>query len=252
MCYPTHKVRISLLASIVGCVVAMSATASAASPADVAAADALFREARASAKKGDYATACPKFRESYRLDPTVGTLLNTADCEEHDDRLADAKARFQEALDRLAPTDDRVTYVRSRIHALDERISENARREAEKPAPAPTPATVLVKPAPAPPSRALPIALGGVGVAAGVATGVFVGLMFHQKHIADAHCQGSQCDQAGIDATSTGKTYGTLGGVTFGVSAVAFAVATYFLVRGSGHSGPDHVAIGDYVLGGSL
>jgi hypothetical protein len=102
--------------------VAAPARAIAAGPADVAAADALFREARGAARRGDYATACPKFRESYRLDPTVGTLLNTADCEEHDGRLVDALLRFEEALGRLAPSDDRLTYVRSRIHALEERV----------------------------------------------------------------------------------------------------------------------------------
>src|SRR5262250_2040825 len=101
----------------------MPALASAAAPADVAAADALFREARAAARRGDHATACPKFRASYRLDPTVGTLLNVADCEEHDGHLVDALKRFEEAFGRLAPADDRVPYVRSRIRALEERVA---------------------------------------------------------------------------------------------------------------------------------
>jgi hypothetical protein len=102
------------------------ARAATASPADVAAADALFREARAAVKKGDYATACPKFRESYGLDPTVGTLLNVADCEEHAGHLLSALERFEEAFGRLAASDDRVPYVRSRVHAIEGRLARIA------------------------------------------------------------------------------------------------------------------------------
>jgi hypothetical protein len=107
---------------VVAFALAVPARATAASPADVAAADALFREARTAARRGDHATACPKFRASYQLDPAVGTLLNVADCEEHDGHLMSAHKRFEEALARLSGSDDRVPYVRSRIRALDERV----------------------------------------------------------------------------------------------------------------------------------
>ena len=44
--------------------------------ADVAAAEALYREGRALMEKGDLDAACPKLAESQRLDPSSGTALN--------------------------------------------------------------------------------------------------------------------------------------------------------------------------------
>src|SRR5262249_55537702 len=49
---------------------------------DPAAAEALFRQGRQAMEAKDFATACPKFAESQRLDPAVGTLMNWATCEE--------------------------------------------------------------------------------------------------------------------------------------------------------------------------
>jgi hypothetical protein len=324
MCYPTVILRRLLFGLVAPLALAVPARASAASPADVAAADALFREARLAAKRGDYATACPKFRESYRLDPTVGTLLNTADCEEHDGRLVESLERFEEAFGRLAPSDDRVTYVRSRIHALEERVPRiagtpeppaeylrvlldgadvTARRPfALRVDPGPHEIHVLgperderlsfvlkegerkdidftrsILPPPAPPARTpddgrsasasnrtIGLVLGGVGVAALAATGVSVALMFHDKKTADTHCVGSECDQTGIDATASGKRFGTIGGATFAVSAVALAVGAFFFFSGRGPTKPtkDRTAVslgpsvtpggGGLVLGGAL
>src|SRR5262245_31539484 len=117
--------RLLSTGAVVSASVVATASASAAdraSSSEVAAADALFREARLAAKRGDYATACPKFRESHRLDATVGATLNVADCDEHEGQFLRGLARFQEALVRLGATDDRRTYVQSRIVALRERI----------------------------------------------------------------------------------------------------------------------------------
>jgi hypothetical protein len=90
--------------------------------ADVARAVALFKEARADARNGNHAAACPKLRESYALDPAVGTLLNLADCDEREGHLVGAMRRFEDGLARLPATDARASYVRTRIHALDARI----------------------------------------------------------------------------------------------------------------------------------
>jgi len=89
---------------------------------DPAAAEALFEAGRQAATRGDWATACPKFAESERLDPAPGTLLNLADCEEHLGHLAAAWDAWHEALSSLAPGDDRVGPVRKRAAALDARI----------------------------------------------------------------------------------------------------------------------------------
>src|SRR5580704_15523931 len=94
----------------------------AAQGSDAASATALFQEGREAAKKGDYATACLKMEESFRIDAAVGTLLNLADCQEHLGHLASAWQRFQEAADKLAAADDRLAAVKQRVAALAPRL----------------------------------------------------------------------------------------------------------------------------------
>ncbi|TKD07560.1 hypothetical protein [Polyangium fumosum] len=65
--------------------------------ADRAAADALFQEARALAKEGRLAEACPKFAASQKLDPRPGRLLALGDCYERAAQTASAWATFREA-----------------------------------------------------------------------------------------------------------------------------------------------------------
>jgi hypothetical protein len=89
---------------------------------DPAAAQALFEQGRADAAAGRYATACPRFEESFRLDPSVGTLLNMADCAEHVGHVAAALAHFTDALAQLRPDDDRLSYVKERISRLKPRV----------------------------------------------------------------------------------------------------------------------------------
>lgn len=66
------------------------------------AAQQLFDDANALTKAGDYANACPKFEESQRLDPQIGTLFWLADCQEHAHKLASAWANFVEVAERAA------------------------------------------------------------------------------------------------------------------------------------------------------
>lgn len=65
-----------------------------ASAAQVATAQALFEQGRALVIKGRAETACPKFEESQRLDPGLGTQFNLADCYERLGRLASALELF--------------------------------------------------------------------------------------------------------------------------------------------------------------
>lgn len=89
---------------------------------DPVAARALFQEAREAAAAGDHATACPKFEESYRLDPAVGTLLNIAACDQRQGRLATAWTRFQQALEQLPADDDRRAQVAAVVAELEPRL----------------------------------------------------------------------------------------------------------------------------------
>jgi hypothetical protein len=61
-----------------------------------AAAEVLFGEGKNLVQAGNYAAACPKFEESQKLDPGMGTLYRLADCYEHIGRTASAWAAFVE------------------------------------------------------------------------------------------------------------------------------------------------------------
>jgi len=56
-----------------------------------AAAEALFEEGRKLSQAGRFAEACPKFEESFRLQPGMGTEFNLADCLEHIGKTASAQ-----------------------------------------------------------------------------------------------------------------------------------------------------------------
>jgi hypothetical protein len=89
---------------------------------DPAAAEALFRRGREAMEAQRYVEALPSFIESQRLEPAAGTLMNIATCEEKIGRLASAWQHWREAMDALAPTDDRVTFARNRIQSLEHKL----------------------------------------------------------------------------------------------------------------------------------
>jgi hypothetical protein len=85
-------------------------------------AESLFREGREAMKGEELDVACPKFAESYRLDPALGTLFNLALCEEKRGRLATAWTKFRQFVD-MAPTrDGRASMAWSHIKALEPRL----------------------------------------------------------------------------------------------------------------------------------
>jgi hypothetical protein len=107
---------------------------------DPALAEELFQQGRAAAEGGRYKEACPKFAESFRQDPTPGTLLNVGDCEEHLGHIAKAWRSYKRAIDLLPPKDGRVAIARSKAKALEKRLPRLTIRVAGK-----APSTTTVK-----------------------------------------------------------------------------------------------------------
>src|SRR5262245_53123818 len=66
-------------------------------PAEVAVAEALFRQGKDLLAAGKTSEACPKLAESQRIDPAGGTLIALALCYEADGKTASAWVVFGEA-----------------------------------------------------------------------------------------------------------------------------------------------------------
>ncbi|HXN32271.1 MAG TPA: tetratricopeptide repeat protein, partial [Polyangiaceae bacterium] len=108
-----------------GAALAIAATAPAARADDSAAAQALFDQAKKAMAVHDYAEACPKFEESLKLQEAVGTMLNLADCYEHQGKLASAWSKFLEVATkaRAAGQAQRARIARDRATALAPKLS---------------------------------------------------------------------------------------------------------------------------------
>lgn len=106
----------------VGSLLVLVSTAAEAAPSDQAAAEALFQEGKALFDKGTYAQACPKFEESYRLDPAGGTLFALALCREAEGKLASAWAHFSAVAASKGARADRVATARSKVAELEPRV----------------------------------------------------------------------------------------------------------------------------------
>ena len=75
---------------------ALANTAHAQGAAPSERAEQLYNEGKQLATAGKYADACPRFEESQKLDPAIGTQFNLADCYAHTGRPATALALFRE------------------------------------------------------------------------------------------------------------------------------------------------------------
>jgi hypothetical protein len=89
-----------------------------------AAAVELFDAADRLVADGKISEACPKYAESYRMDPQLGAILHLADCYEKDGKLASAYAAFREAGELAQQKgDERQTLAEERSAALEPRLS---------------------------------------------------------------------------------------------------------------------------------
>jgi hypothetical protein len=118
-----RSARRALQVAIVGALITVCRPAGATDPAT---ATMLFNEARHLVAAGRYQDACPKFEESQRLDPGIGTQFNLADCYEHTDRIASAWALFLDVASSAGGTGQlaRESVARRRASALEPRLSK--------------------------------------------------------------------------------------------------------------------------------
>ncbi|HKO48465.1 MAG TPA: hypothetical protein VJV79_12115, partial [Polyangiaceae bacterium] len=92
---------------------------------NAALAESLFREGKRLSGERKFAEACPKFAESYKLDPGLGTLLNLATCHESEGKPATAWAEFSEASSRARREGDteRAQLAEERVRALEPKLA---------------------------------------------------------------------------------------------------------------------------------
>ena len=93
---------------------------------DPAQAEALFAEGRRLLAASKFAEACPKFAESQRLDPAIGTQLNLGDCYEKTGRTASAWSVFRDAAAEARRANDarRAPVASAREAALALRLTK--------------------------------------------------------------------------------------------------------------------------------
>lgn len=111
--------------ALVGAALCATGPAGAADQRSAALAESLFREAKRLVSAGDYDEACPKFAESHRLDPQLGTLLHLATCHEQQGKTASAWAEFGEAAEWAAKESDsrREKLARGRMTAIEPKLA---------------------------------------------------------------------------------------------------------------------------------
>jgi hypothetical protein len=121
---PTPR-RVPRLELALGLALGLGVLAPAAHAGDgAAAAEELFNQGRKLLTAGKVKAACPKFAESYRLDPALGSLLNLATCHQLEGRLASAWSEFREAEAQAMRAGDaaRQKLAAERAAALEARL----------------------------------------------------------------------------------------------------------------------------------
>ena len=119
---PPGSSAFTLLAALAACCWAAPARAQ---TGNAALAESLFREGKRLSGEHKFAEACPKFAESYKLDPGLGTLLNLATCHESEGKPATAWAEFSEASSRAKREgdNDRAQLADEHVRALEPKLA---------------------------------------------------------------------------------------------------------------------------------
>ncbi len=93
---------------------------------DAAMAETLFNDAKRKMAAGDFASACPKLAESYRLDAGSGTLTALAVCHEGLGKTASAWTEFIEVVSeaRQAGRTDREKFAQQHVDAIEPKLSK--------------------------------------------------------------------------------------------------------------------------------
>lgn len=93
-------------------------------PSDEVVAKRLFEEGRVLYQQAKHIEACVLFRESYELDPAVGTRLNLAECAERQGKHRDAWLLWVSAAKEFEKqSDGRATFARRRADALAKNLA---------------------------------------------------------------------------------------------------------------------------------
>ncbi|HSO39839.1 MAG TPA: hypothetical protein VLT33_45240 [Labilithrix sp.] len=111
---------------VAGLVLALGTILPAAAHAqDAAGAEVLFQKARQLFDQKKYAEACPKFAESYRLDPLTGALLALASCHEAEGKLASAWVEYLDVATRARREgkNDRADAAQQRAATLEPKLA---------------------------------------------------------------------------------------------------------------------------------
>ncbi|HEY0468315.1 MAG TPA: hypothetical protein VGC79_29160 [Polyangiaceae bacterium] len=119
---PRGSCAFTLLAAITACCWSAPARAQ---TGNAALAESLFREGKRLSNEHKFTEACPKFAESYKLDPGLGTLLNLAICHEAEGKPATAWAEFSEASSRAKREgdNDRAQLADEHVRALEPKLA---------------------------------------------------------------------------------------------------------------------------------
>jgi len=119
---PRDSSALTLLAVVAACAWPAPARAEG---GNAALAESLFREGKRLSGERKFAEACPKFAESYKLDPGLGTLLNLAICHESEGKPATAWAEFSEASSRAKREgdNDRAQLANEHVRALEPKLA---------------------------------------------------------------------------------------------------------------------------------